>query len=59
MPEDFCMCATFRCQMRKKCYRATAIPVTWQSWSKWEPKGKKCDGFIKSSATNRTAVGVK
>ena len=40
------MCTTNTCEIREKCYRFMAPPSMYQEWGHWEPKGKKCEGFV-------------
>ena len=46
---DIAMCTTTDCPQKEKCYRYTAIPSYWQSYSlfEWQKVGSKitCDGF--------------
>ena len=38
---DFSMCASKNCEKRKQCYRATAKPSIYQSWSDFYDDCKK------------------
>jgi len=43
---DISMCDNQACELRKKCYRAMAVPCNYQSWSIFRTKDGKCDDYI-------------
>ena len=43
---DLTMCDTNKCEIRESCYRFMAPPSMYQSWSHWESKNGKCEGFV-------------
>jgi hypothetical protein len=43
---DITMCTSKLCPQRKECYRSTAIPSDWQSWSNFYDKDEhECEQF--------------
>ena len=42
---DISMCLNHGCKLRKDCHRYQAKPSRRQSYSKWQVKGGKCDGY--------------
>jgi len=44
---DITMCMGNNCNKKKKCYRYTAIPDQWQSWSSYDEikKAGHCEYF--------------
>jgi hypothetical protein len=39
---DISMCQNKECQNKEKCYRYKALPSTWQSYMKFDPKEDNC-----------------
>lgn len=48
---DYTLCGNSSCPMADKCMRATKHyrdnVFTWQSFTRFEPKEGRCDGFVK------------
>ena len=45
---DISLCSNKTCPMKIYCYRHTATPDRWQSYSEFIPKGNICDAFLKN-----------
>lgn len=43
---DITMCNNQQCEMRGTCYRVSATPSDWQSWSIFTPKDGDCDYYV-------------
>ena len=43
---DITMCLNHSCPMRFTCYRFTAVPGEWQSYSCFKPVNGECNAFM-------------
>lgn len=50
---DITMCSNDKCKLRLSCYRFMAIADRWQSYSKYEPTGDKCENMIEFKSKKR------